>query len=145
MKKTRIKKIISLTGAVIIGCSAICAAPVSAKVIPDDGIVSPQYVAITSKSCSLSITGGEADCYGYTQVKDGGYSAGTTVELQRYVGDDWITIETWSKKKTYSSSVEKYYDVTKGYDYRLRVTHASYNSSGTLLEAVTSYSRTVSY
>ena len=144
MKKTRIKKIISLTGAVIIGCSAICGAPVSAKVIPDDGIVSPQYVAITSKSCTLSITSGEADCYGYTQVKTG-YSAGTTVELQRYVGNDWVTIETWSKKKTYSSSIDEIYGVTKGYKYRLRVTHASYNSSGKLLEAITSYSRTVSY
>lgn len=144
MKKTRIKKIISLTGAVIIGCSAICGAPVSAKVIPDDGIVSPQYVAITSKSCSLSITGGTADCYGYTQVKTG-YSAGTTVELQRYVGDDWITIETWNKKRSSSSSVNEYQTVSKGYKYRVKVTHASYNSSGTLLEAVTSYSKTVSY
>lgn len=88
-------------------------------------------------------SGGKLNCYGKTKVLSG-YKAGIKVELQQNDGS-WTTIKTWSGKASLSIEVDEDYYVTSGYQYRLKLTHTAYNSSGNLIETITDTSDIVSY
>lgn len=115
-------------------------APVKAAVI--DNSASVQNIAITGYSESLTGSSGSYTCYGSTRVASG-YSAGVTVELQKYTSG-WGTIMTWSASGGSKASLNQPYAVPRG-TYRLKVTHKAYNSSGSLVESFVKYSNTVTY
>ena len=116
-------------------------ASVSAAVPPDSGIVSPNYVAITTTSISLTKTGGKLESYGMMTVRSG-YTCGMTAELQKYDGS-WQTIMTWYPSGKYSCALDELWDYDSNYVYRLKITYKSYNSSGTCVESVEKYSNEV--
>lgn len=119
----------------------ICfASPASAAVI--DNSASVQNEIITNWSESLTGSSGNLTCNGTTKVNSG-YSAGVTVELQKYT-TSWGTIKTWSASGGTKASVSEPYSVSRG-SYRLKVTHKAYNSSGSLAESFVKYSNTVTY
>lgn len=104
----------------------------------------PMYIAIISTNNDLSISSGEADCYGYTQTQSG-YKAKVKVELQRKV-TSWSTIKSWEKTSTgLSATVDETYSVNRGYSYRLKTTHYSLNSNGNEIESTVKYSSAVNY
>ncbi len=144
--KKQMLKLISLSLAIIIGCVGI-------TVIADDNLpeaqigsdVSPCFTAISScgrgieKENSLGKLYCEADTTTYP-----GYNASVYVELQHYDGN-WTTIKTWSDAPNYKYAVVgEYYYVGTG-SYRLKTTHKALNSSGTVVETFTDYSRTVTF
>lgn len=147
MKKS---KLLTKTCTVAI-LSAICCVStcVSESVAPSfaaqiDNSASIQNVAITTTYNNLTLGSfGKLTCDGTTTTQSG-YNAGVTVELQQYNGG-WNTIKTWSDTgATYAVVCEPYY-VSKGYSYRLKVTHKSYNSNWIQLESFVKYSNTVAY
>lgn len=104
---------------------------------------SPFFVAISTAARNLELfSGGRVLCSADTVVRHG-YIAKVTVELQQD-DDGWTTIKTWSDKADDFAVVEKEYYVAKGYDYRLKVSHQSYDGS-TLLETHNANSNTVTY
>ncbi len=104
----------------------------------------PMYIAITQTYVNLTISSsGKANCEASTKVlKD--HSADVYVELQQYDGG-WTTIKDWSDSDSLYAVVDEDWYVEKGYKYRVKATHRSYNSSGTQLEKTTTYSKTVTY
>lgn len=94
----------------------------------DEGIV-PYYIAIKSHDKKLSISSsGTATCTGSTTVFSG-YKAYTVVELQRKSNGTWSSIDSWSATGGTTASVNKSRSVSKGYSYRVKVTHTAINTS----------------
>lgn len=106
--------------------------------------VSPYFIAIVSFFNNLTLnSSGKLTCEGETEVQYG-YIAGVTVELQQYNGQ-WNTIKTWSASDSTIVYLSRDWYVTSSYQYRLKLTHTAINSSGTVVESFTSYSKTVNY
>ena len=147
MKKSNVKKLISIAGLTAMCCTVSPTMPVEAigaRALPDNDVVLPNYVAITRVYNYLGMeTDGQLLCIGETDVQNR-YNTGVKMELQQYDGG-WDTIKTWTDTGTKSVSLEKYYSVASGYSYRLKLTHYSYDSNWNQLEAITKYSSTVSY
>ena len=106
--------------------------------------IMPMYVAISYTYSAIQWDGwGRVRCNGATEVLPG-YRAAVDVELQKKLGSVWTPIKTWSSSDWDYSSIEKYWYVETGYEYRVKTTHYSYDSNGNQLEKVTKYSNTVS-
>lgn len=105
----------------------------------DEGIV-PYYAAINAHNQDLSISSsGTAVCTGTTTVFSG-YKANTVVELQRKSNGAWSTIDSWSATGGTAASVDKSRSVSKGYSYRVKVTHKAINTStGSTAEKLIEY------
>lgn len=145
MKNSDIKKMIAVALATIsLSTSAQFALAETLNVHSGGDVISPLNIAISMTNNNLSLgTLGKLSCYGRTAVQNG-YIAGITVELQQYNGG-WSTIKTWSDSNSNFVSISDDYYVTKGYNYRLKLTHKAYNRSWGLVESLVKYSNTVNY
>lgn len=146
MKKNQRKKLIAVTMAAVacLSSSGTMAFAQDARAIGGTDIIVPYNIAITQTENSLDLgSGGKLNCYAKTYVQSG-YKAGVKVELQQKAGS-WTTIKTWSGKANLSVEVDEDYYVTSGYQYRLKLTHTAYNSSGSVIETITDTSDIVSY
>ncbi len=141
MKRKTAKQIVAFGLSMALAGSCVNYAPVFAAVKEKASV---QYVAISQTTVGLKIgTLGKASCGGSTEVYNG-YIADVLVELQQYDGG-WETIQEWSDNDWDYANVDEDWYVEKGYKYRVKATHRSYNSSGTQLEKTTTYSKTVTY
>lgn len=111
---------------------------------PDNNVVSPQNIAVVATRNNLTLGSlGKLTCEGYTSVQSG-YQAEVVVRLQRYENNTWVTKQTWSARDyDYAAIYEQYY-VEHG-TYRLKVTHRSYTSGGSMLDNFDKYSDMVTY
>ncbi len=107
----------------------------------------PQFTHIWVLTPGLEInSSGKATCIGDVTIYDDTFTIVLTVELQKLGNNNWDTIKTWTKSgigKSGALIVESYY-VAKG-TYRVSANAKVYNTSGTLLENRSLYSRTVTY
>lgn len=141
MKKENIKKVVAGIMIATLNLVAFGTTTISAQ-NTNSNVVLPSNIAITAMNNSLSL--GSVDklsCYGKTSVQSG-YTAEVVVELQQKDGG-WNTIKTWSNSGSPFAIVDEDRYVSKGYSYRLKLTHKAYNSRGTQVESITKYSETV--
>lgn len=129
----------ALIAALALACTVVPAsAGVSAAVPPDSGVVSPNYVAISSTSVSLTKASGKLECYGKVIVASG-YTCSMTAELQKYDGS-WQPEKTWYPTGRTICVLDEKWDYDSNYVYRLKITYKAYNSSGACVDSVTKYS-----
>lgn len=146
MKKIKGKKLIAVTMAVVacLSSTGTMAFAQDTRAIGGTDIIVPYNIAITRMENSLDLgSGGKLNCFGKTAVSSG-YKAGIKVELQQLDGS-WTTIKTWNSKGNSYVEVDEDYYVRSGYQYRLKLTHTAYNSSGSLIETIPDTSDIVSY
>ena len=142
MKKSISKRLFATAMVVIISCAALIM-PASAA-LPDNDIVSPQYIGVGSFDYSFTLkSGGALKCEGTTLAKSG-YYAGVFVELQKKINGSWTTIETWSNADEYIALVEETYYADYG-TYRLLLTHIAYNTNWQTVEYFYDYSNVITY
>jgi len=147
MKKSNVKKVIATLMAVMmcLCVSNIFVLAKNAKSSNDGVVITPRNIAIIATDNSLTLgTLGKLTCFGSTDVQYG-YEAEVIVELQQYNGG-WGTIKTWSARRSSSSAVDEDWYVSKGYSYRLKLTHKAYNPGATSpIETIPKYSNVVQY
>lgn len=106
--------------------------------------ISARYVGMRLFYAELSISdSGLATSSGTIQARSG-YTCDATLELQRKQGASWITIKEWEGSGKSISFKENWY-VTSGYDYRIKLSADVYDTSDSLIEALTTYSAVVEY
>ncbi len=146
MKKSNVKRVVTIV-AILSMCfntTILFAEGNNVRPNSDNEIILPMNIAIAATGNELTlVSAGKFYCFGETEVISG-YSAGVVVELQQLNGS-WQTIKDWSDQNTYYAAIEDDYYVSKGYNYRLKLTHTAYNSYGTLIETITKYSDVVYY
>ena len=142
MKTKRFRRMAALA-AVAVMCMAIPGLGAAASsLIGGNVAIAPANIIISSTENYLAYSSGSVlTCYGFTEVPYG-YTAYVKVELQQYDGG-WTTIKTWTAQGGSGATVDKLYAVDTDYDYRLKLTHKAYNSSGALIETITKYSNIV--
>ena len=128
---------IALALTACMGMTSAFAAEMATAEATGQAIVSPRYTAITNADCEFNLQNGVAYCKGYTYVQSG-YKAGVVVELQKNNGG-WKTFKTWTANGGTYATVNETYSVSSGYSYRIKVTHKAYDSTGSLVEVVTTY------
>lgn len=107
-------------------------------------VISARYTAIRSLTADLTISsGGYASCLGDCTVRSE-YDAEVILELQQKKGSSWTTIMDWSDSGR-RVSFDKGQFVSRGYDYRLKISADIYDSDGDLVEDATSYSTIESF
>ena len=108
-------------------------------------IVLPRYTAIMTCAHSFEVnSAGRLSCYSDTNARPG-YIAGVTMELQKSTGtNSWTTIKTWTDERNEFAYLSANYYVTSG-TYRLKLSHTSKTSGGSLIETVTKYSSSIIY
>ena len=146
MKKSNVKKAVTMVAimAMCVNTTPIFAEGNNVRAIPDNEVITPMNIVITKTLNDLELgSAGKLTCEGQTNVQSG-YTAGLTMELQQYDAG-WRTIKTWNGSASRSVALEETHSVSSGYNYRLKLTHTAYNSSGTLVETITKYSDVVYY
>lgn len=139
MKKKGFKKALAIVMAAAM-CLALPGIGTYAKENPSIISIAPANIIISVTESLLEWEGTNTlEVYGGTQVPDG-YEAYVKVELQQKNGTSWTTIKTWTDQDTDYAMVSRYYAVTSGYKYRLKLTHKAYDSNGNLIETLTTYS-----
>ena len=139
MKKKGFKKVLTIVMAAAM-CLALPGIGTYAKEIPVDIGIAPANIIISATENLIEWTGTNTlQIHGGTQVPDG-YEAYVKVELQQKNGTSWTTIKTWTDRDTDYAMVSRYYAVTSGYQYRLKLTHIAYDSNGNLIESIPDYS-----
>ncbi len=141
MKNSKSKKILAVSLSALCLATSVPKLSVSAQLPPENNIVSPLYVAITSKYVNFKKTTSDFVCEGETIVQNG-YSAGVVLELQQKISGTWTTIKTWSDKYASRASVDETYPLQSG-TFRLKATHNAYNSSNRIVETTSSYSEEI--
>lgn len=113
----------------------------------NENIVVPQFTYIWSMSAGLDINSyGKAHYSGSVIASSDTYTVYLIVSLQKYINNEWLTIESWIDSGSGQSGliVEGYYYVDNG-SYRVCSTAKVYNFSGTLLEKELFYSTEKTY
>ncbi len=102
-------------------------------------VISPRYTHIHHNVVDLDIntTTGVANCYA-TCYAPGNYTVKVECKLQRYQGGFYSTIKTWTNSDDELATVDKYWAVYSGYQYRVYAIFYVYDSAGKLLESATS-------
>ena len=118
--------------------STAMAADLEEQTRPEEPII-PAYVGTNRSSSGLNIDDGTAECYYSISLKSG-YKASITASLQRFTGDGWTTIKSWSEPKATYHSETRYYAVPSGNTYRLYVQANVYDSNGNYVESVSATS-----
>ena len=110
-----------------------------------DNVVSPQNIVIVQTYNNLNLGSlGKLTCEGATAVQSG-YQAEVIVTLQRYENGSWTPKQTWYSGTAYDfASIYETYYVTRG-EYRLKTTHRSYSSNGSVLDNFDKYSNIIVY
>lgn len=105
-----------------------------------------RYTNVVVISAELDInSSGKSTSYGRVQLANSTDTVDLILELQQRDNGTWSTIKDWSTSGSRTVSLEKDWYVLSGYSYRVRVTAKVYNSSGTLVETASLYSRMVTY
>lgn len=139
MKKKGFKKALAIVMAAAM-CLALPGIGTYAKELPSNIGIAPANIIIATCDSYLIWEGSNTlEVYGGTEVPYG-YEAYVKVELQQKNGTSWTTIKTWTDQGGSYAMVSKYYAVTSGYKYRLKLTHKAYDSNGNLIETITTYS-----
>jgi hypothetical protein len=108
--------------------------------------ITPRYVNASVFAVSLSInSSGKAMSYAYASAATYSNSVYLTITLQRYTSSGWTNVKSWSTSGTREAELDKSYYVTSGYSYRTKAVATLYTSSGSYVEQITAYSKTVSY
>jgi hypothetical protein len=110
------------------------------EVVPEEDLIN-DYVALLGVSNSISISGGIATCK-YTVDPKAGYKVDVTTVLQRYNGNAWVEVTTWSHDRCYVVDETKTKAVISGYQYRLKTYANVYDSSNNYVEGITAISNT---
>lgn len=111
------------------------------------GSVSPQFTHISSVVARLSISAwGEASCTGSVALYSGLHTATLVMELQRWSGSSWATMQSWTSSGPGFPGVyiSHAHWVVRG-TYRVRCIARAFSGSGVLLEEVTVFSHEVGY
>lgn len=111
------------------------------------GIVSPQFIGITTLSANLSIdSSGRTTSTGIVRPSNSNYTSYLTVSLQKFISGSWTTINSWSGSGAglYGVTNSGSYYVGSG-TYRACSIASIYNSSGSLVDTATAYSAEKSY
>ena len=143
MKKSVLKiAAIAFAATLVTGVWCTASAAESNATDINSGIVTPRYTDIHDWHNDLSVSSsGVLSIEASTSVYAPN-TAGVKVELQR----NGSTFKTWTDRGGISASVSETYSVASGSNtYRLRVTYTAYNSSGTAVETLVSYSDEVTY
>lgn len=105
---------------------------------------SARYSTISYLNAKLSInSSGYASCSGTCNIEYG-YTAEVTLELQQKSGTTWKTIMDWSDSGE-NIRMNKGQFISKGHDYRVKISANVYDSKGNLVEDGTSYSTVESF
>lgn len=118
--------------------STALAADREEQIRPEEPII-PAYVGTNSVSAGLQIDDGTAECYYSINLKSG-YKASLTASLQRFNGNGWTTIKSWSEPKATYHSETKYWAVASDNTYRVYVYANVYDSNGNYVESVSATS-----
>lgn len=140
--KSILKRSLCLLTAILTLC--VSASAVSPQEAADLSEITPRYAYIRNANASLTITSGLADGSATVSASSSSYDVELTVELQQN-RSGWDTIKTWSDSGARYASTGGIWYVTSGYDYRVKASVSIKNSSGSIIEDTTFYSRTVSY
>lgn len=108
-------------------------------------IISPMYTYISNAEALLSInSSGKAKPEVYVTGNSAVTSIKASIFLQQYKNESWTTIKIWNESS--NSNILNFvdtYDVSKGYEYRVRATVTAY--SGQKSESTTLTSSLVKY
>lgn len=140
--KSILKRSLCLLTAILTLCVSTSA--VSPQEAVDLSEITPRYAYIRNANASLTITSGLADGSATVSASSSSYDVELTVELQQN-RSGWDTIKTWSDSGARYASTGGSWYVTSGYDYRVKASVSIKDSSGSIIEDTTFYSRTVSY
>lgn len=125
--KRKALKVISLVLSLLVLLSTVAFAT------NDDEQASSKYTVITSKSCSISISGLNSTSTA-TLIANSSVSLSITMELQKLKSGSYSTIETWTSSKTGTVlTMEESRLINIFATYRLKVTFTAGS------ETVTSY------
>lgn len=118
-----------------------CAAELEADAFAVSCVVAPHmdYIAQANVTLRINSDGNatvECNVTGYQGIIT---SVEITADLQQYVDDKWVTIETFTvAKNSYRVSLNETYDVSKGYSYRVKASVKAYSESTVETRNVTS-------
>ena len=134
MKKTR-SRLLSLLLAVILIASAIPVQAASSDIAPY------RYDYVSSCSISLNISSrGLATCTSDISLRRG-VNAEMTVTLYKSTDKkSWDYVKSWDTSGSLALALEKSYYVMSGHYYKAVLSADIYNSSGSLVESLTSTS-----
>ncbi|QEY34748.1 hypothetical protein FL966_06590 [Caproiciproducens galactitolivorans] len=142
------KKLVSVILLVlVVAFSSLPAYAAEKKADGQSGVVRPSFVNIMSLSAGLSINAaGKATCTGSVDLYDNSYTVKMTVTLQKYNGNGWSGVKSWSKngKGNAGAQLSESYYVTSG-KYRVCTTARVYNTAGKLVETESAYSAERTY
>ena len=136
--------VVFLVAFVILSCSSPLHA---AHPTEFQGSVAPQFTHISSVVARLSISAwGEASCTGSVTLYSNLHTATLVMELQRFSGSTWTTVQSWTSSGPGFPGVymNRAHWVVRG-TYRLRCIARAFSGSGVLLEEVTVLSHEVGY
>lgn len=99
--------------------------------------ISPRYSDTLTISATLTITDGNASCYGSVKPTDNSNNATVKVKLQRLEGGDWNTIFTWtaSSQNGRLAGAGGSKTVSSGYSYRVLTEGEIKAPDGEILES----------
>ncbi|WP_312698848.1 hypothetical protein [Sedimentibacter sp.] len=139
------KKFITLIAAILIANLFIVTAVADTGGLGNEIIISPMYTYISNAEALLSInSSGKAKPEVYVTGNSAVTSIKASIFLQQYKNGSWTTIKIWNESS--NSNILNFidtYDVSKGYEYRVRATVTAY--SGQKSESTTLTSSLVKY
>ncbi len=107
--------------------------------------VMPRYSVTKYVEATLDISGGRATASGAVCPYDFRPSE-VTVRLQQYIEGNWRTIGVWTNSNTGGiSEAGGSEEIDQGYEYRTYTYAKVLSTDGTVLEAVSKYSRSHTY
>lgn len=134
------KRIAAVT--IIVGLFILATSSVVAETIQ------PMYTSITSFSCSLNVSAGNAECMANVQPTSREYSSSLSMSLKRSVnGINWTTVKSWTKTGSGlpGVTIEESTAVSSGYKYRVTVTATIKNANGIVIETASKSSRIIEH
>ena len=140
------KKIITLITAILIANLFVVTATAEMGGLQGNKIiVSPMYTYISYAEALLSVnSSGKTKSEVYVTGNSEVTSIKASIFLQQYKNGSWVTIKIWNE--SVNSDVLNFvdtYDVSKGYEYRVKATVTAY--SGQKSESTTLMSSSVRY
>ena len=104
--------------------------------------ISPNFIALKSHINNLKIENNTATCTGSATCLNN-YTVKITVYLERYVNNNWISVNNWSGDKDIYSYVNKTSSVSSGYKYRVKSIATVYDKNNNVVENPVLYSDVV--
>lgn len=144
--KNSFSRVLTLAMAALCMLSCSLTAAAATPDTSDTSPIQPYYTGFRDIEASLDIYSNDmASCYGATNVS-GGYTGDITVTLQSSKdGSSWSDIKTWTSSGNTTVTVDKFYFVARGYQYRLEVVVHSYDANENIVDTGMLYSNTVSH